>query len=556
MSKTVELNPGKFQAFSGKTENGRADFFNREYADYFFSCFGGEQYVKEHYPLVYRAYEESREVSDCLTGESDPDMIPIKTDARPICYHSSGLTKAAVNAVMDEITGEGYLHTKKRLPYVSVTASLYVKDTGEVVDSYALYKENTSVGDDVSKNLHVKTEDIQRYQGITLVSQVESCYITEDGKMHSEIEKSETFVCEGFTDIVKSLELIDPCDKSRKKNDPLIVLYGRGENAGETADYKYPECKETGNKVPIKFPMEGKITFSDVHFPIGYAKGSHTVSIVFCFSTNGTVEYKPSIEECFWVDDNNEHVLHFKFQEDWKNKLDVSDFAVKTELNLRVSFYVRYAIGSKTSGNLRDIPIEISSTKKNYGEYYKASGTHVYIPYVSIRWGCFAKDTWIRMGDGGQKQICDIQKGDILYSPSDGKVRVTGIVAGDEEKLVVIETCEGSRIRVSQTHPMITDQGPRRAAEIRPGTMLVNETGAMETVRFAYLCEYNDKVYNIETEKDDVVLVGNGLQSGGYEMQNAVDAERKEEEPMPLKPEVKALVEEMKRMVEDRFSPI
>lgn len=556
MSKAVELNPGKFPVFSGKTENGRADFSNPEYAEYFFSRFGGEQYVKEHYPLVYRAYERSKDVPDCLPDESDPDMIPIKTDVRPICYHSSGLTKGAENAVMDEVTSEGYLHTKERLPYVSITASLYEKDTGKVVDSYGLYKENTSVGDDISRNLYVKIEDIQRYKEITLVSQVESCYITEDGKMHSEIVESGTFVCEGFTDIVKSLELIEPCDKSQKKNDPLVVLYGRDENEGETADYKYSECTETNNKVPIKFPLEGKITFSDALFPVGYAKGSHTFDISFSFSDNGTIEYKPSIADCFWVDEQDEHVLHFKFPEDWRNKLDVSDFTVKTELNLRASFYVRYAIGSKTSEMLKDISIEISSTKQDYGKYYKAKGTHVYIPYVSIRWGCFAKDTWIRMGDGGQKQICDIQKGDILYSPSHGKVQVTGMVAGDQEKLVVIETCEGSRIRVSQTHPMITDQGPRRAEEIRPGTMLVNEAGAVETVRFAYLCEYNDKVYNIETKKDDVVLVGNGLQSGGYEMQNAVDAERKDEEPMLLKPEVKALVEEMKRMMEDRFSPI
>ena len=558
MQKIVEFKPKKLPVFSGKREGGEGGFFRQEYEDYFWSCFGGEQHVREHYPLVYQAYQRSKADAagrkGSLKEEQDPDMLPIQVAARPIGYHTSSLTRGGAGGLEDEITSEGYLHTKKRLPYVSIIANLYEKETKQEIDSYALYAEHTSAGDEVSKNLRASFEDIQRRTDRILVSHVDCCYITEDGKMVTEPAESGTFICEGFASVVKSFELVHPCDKSQKKNDPLIVLYGRDEQEGETADYKYPECKETDKKVPINFPLEGEIIFSDAHFPVGYAKGTHTANIEFGFSDNGTVLYKQSIENCFSVDGTDEHKLKFKFPEDWLAKLDVSDFSVKTSLNLRASFYVRYAIGSKTSENLRDIPIEISSSQKSYGEYFSAEGTHVYIPYVSVRWGCFAKDTWLRMGDGSRKRICDIKAGDSLYSPSGGNVKVTGMVSGEEEKLAVIETEEGSRIRVSRTQPMITAQGLRQAADIRPGTMLVNERGDLETVKFAYLCEYNDITYNVETGGKDIILIGNGLRTGGYEMQNAAEAEKREEEPEPWKPEVQALVEEMKRMMEDTFS--
>lgn len=559
MQKIVEFKPKKLPVFFGKAEDGKEGFSHQEYENYFWSCFGGEQYVKEHYPLVYQAYRKSKadaeEGMQCgLKDDRDPDMLPIRVAARPISCHASSSVKEGVGAVEDEITSEGYLHTKQRLPYVSIIANLYEKESEQEIDSYALYAENASAGDELCKNLRASFEDIQRRTDKTLISHVDCCYITEEGKMVTEPAESGTFVCEGFASVVKSLKLVNPCDKSQQKNNPLIVLYGRDEYEGETADYKYPECGEKDNKVPIKFPLQGEIIFSDAHYPVGYAKGTHTANIEFGFSDNGTVLYKQSIENCFSVDETDEHKLKFKFPEDWQAKLDISDFKVKTTLNLRASFYVRYAIGSKTSENLRDIPIEISSSDKNYEEYFSTEGTHVYIPYVSVRWGCFAKDTWLRMGDGSRKQICDIKVGDSLYSPSGGDVKVTGLVSGEEERLAVLETEEGSRIRVSQTHPMITAQGPRQAADIRPGTMLVNEKGDMETVKYAFLCEYNDITYNVETGGKDTVLIGNGLRTGGYEMQNAVEAEKKEEEPEPWKPEVQALVEEMKRMMEDTFS--
>jgi hypothetical protein len=160
----------------------------------------------------------------------------------------------------------------------------------------------------------------------------------------------------------------------------------------------------------------------------------------------------------------------------------------------------------------------------------------------------------IRMQDGTEKPICDIQPGEFVCTDSGEAIQVTDVVNGTEDKLITIVTEEGKEIRVSAAHPMVTaEKVVKQAADIRTSDQILNAEGKPEQVKFVYDCEYGDKVYNLETGGKAVVLIGNGLQTGGFELQNQTEPMSRKKEQKPLDQEVKALVEEMNRMMKETF---
>lgn len=559
----------KSELFKGRNHV-ELDYNIPEHENFFFKRFGGKEYLKENYPLVYQAYEKTKtkmaEKSDISQNSNidEPDMIDnaygvLPITIRPLTNDEKLQLGRQDTPEEDYLTSMGWMHNQNPLPYVSLVGEMIDLTEGTLLDTFALFEKDKSTHH-MENVLKYPSSSLIRKDDQQLQSNIEYYYIKDDGSVISEIIHSETYVFEGNDSIVSSITVSDPINKSGQENDPLIVLYGRTEQGEEKADYKYEDCKAVNDKVPIKLPLSGKITCSDTHYPIGLATGSHSTKIQLTFSDSGTIEYKhdeSDLKKYFTVDPDDPHSLNFNLPEDWNDTLDTSHLSVKTELTLYAPIYIRIGVGSP-EGPKRDIGVAINSEKCNsYDDYFKSTGSKVLIPKISVRWGCFAKDTRIRMADGSERQICDIKEGDLLYVPDQAPVRVSGIVIGeDEEKLVNIETESGKKIRVSKTHPIVTSNGIKQAENILTSDSILNEEGAPEAVRFVYLCEYNDRVYNLKTEGHAVILIGNGLQTGSYEMQCEVEGSRKEEAPKPLTPEVQALVEEMERLMKDTFQQV
>ena len=62
------------------------------------------------------------------------------------------------------------------------------------------------------------------------------------------------------------------------------------------------------------------------------------------------------------------------------------------------------------------------------------------------------------MADGQEKQINAIRVGEKVFSVSGKAVRVMDIIVGIEEKVVVLVTQSGKRIRLTSDHPVRTEQ--------------------------------------------------------------------------------------------------
>lgn len=121
---------------------------------------------------------------------------------------------------------------------------------------------------------------------------------------------------------------------------------------------------------------------------------------------------------------------------------------------------------------------------------------------------CFAQETLIRMADGQEKRINAIRAGDKVLSVSGEDVRVMNIISGIEEKVVVLVTQSGKRIRLTSDHPVQTRQrGVQPVKALLVTDKVKTADGNFEEIDNLYTEMYNDRVYNLCLEKKVSSLV-------------------------------------------------
>ena len=135
---------------------------------------------------------------------------------------------------------------------------------------------------------------------------------------------------------------------------------------------------------------------------------------------------------------------------------------------------------------------------------------------------CFAQETLIRMADGQEKRINAIRAGDKVLSVSGEDVRVMNIISGIEEKVVVLVTQSGKRIRLTSDHPVQTRQrGVQPVKALLVTDKVKTADGNFEEIDSLYTEMYNDRVYNLCLEKESF-LFGNGIAVGDFDSQQNI----------------------------------
>lgn len=135
---------------------------------------------------------------------------------------------------------------------------------------------------------------------------------------------------------------------------------------------------------------------------------------------------------------------------------------------------------------------------------------------------CFAQETLIRMADGQEKRINAICVGEKVLSISGEDVRVMNIIFGIEEKVVVLVTQSGKRIRLTSAHPVLTEQrGILPVNALLATDKVKTDDGYFEEIDSLYTEMYNDRVYNLCLEKESF-LFGNGIAVGDFDSQQNI----------------------------------
>ncbi len=186
--------------------------------------------------------------------------------------------------------------------------------------------------------------------------------------------------------------------------------------------------------------------------------------------------------------------------------------------------------------------IFIYSTGKSSGDpivYYESGDgeTDVFIPPIEICWGCFAKDTRIRIADGSIKPADQITVGDQIPAFGGKVLTVAEILTGEDAEIVCIETKDGRRIRVSDGHAMLVSDGEategRRmvAGRLQAGDRLMTPDGVVEISKVVTE-PYHDMVYNFifDGEEKPNYIEADGFWSGDTYAQNE-SKEKKRAQP-------------------------
>ncbi|MCI8373636.1 MAG: hypothetical protein HFI75_14840 [Lachnospiraceae bacterium] len=179
----------------------------------------------------------------------------------------------------------------------------------------------------------------------------------------------------------------------------------------------------------------------------------------------------------------------------------------------------------------RILPVVITSVQNSRVE--GSDSELCSIPQLLFLWGCLAEDTKIRMADGSECKIQDIQVGDQLAcGTGNSALTVAEIWSGIEEQCLCIKTKAG-KITATKEHPIRCPQGFKQAGELQKGDSILTADGYQQ-IEDITCVSYNGKVYNFDlgTEAElshhlETTMIANGIIVGDNRVQGRCIAERK-----------------------------
>jgi hypothetical protein len=145
--------------------------------------------------------------------------------------------------------------------------------------------------------------------------------------------------------------------------------------------------------------------------------------------------------------------------------------------------------------------------------------------YNRINLGCFEFHTKIRMGDGTDKEVADIVKGDMVMNPiRNVPMRVKRTTMGPEKYELVVVRAGDATVKVTTQHPMLTPSGVRAAVYLTNADSIQDAKGNWRRIDSVSRERGRLPVVNLEldaptSDPDDHALLANGLITGDLYLQ-------------------------------------
>ncbi len=143
--------------------------------------------------------------------------------------------------------------------------------------------------------------------------------------------------------------------------------------------------------------------------------------------------------------------------------------------------------------------------------------------------GCFVPETKILMANGEEKEIQDIHAGEEVLNPVSGKIAKVKNVLESSESEAIVEIAVGDKsVRVTQKHPVKTNDGVILARDVKTGDLLTLNGTKAEVTKVKYLpIKSSQKVLNIRLEGDDQLdnhmVLSDGIVTGDLTAQEIIN---------------------------------
>lgn len=497
---------------------------------------GGEDRLKRSYPEVYkmllRSGERAKNIANGITTapiihEDDSGDILGKIDSIGIRTLNFDLfTSTYTSSVMSMVRENKSL---------VIIGDLHDITHDHSLDGFAVSGENShnlTGFSDVPSSQLVMDQQYEFLASSTFYRTV----IDKDGQSYYEVETQKTDVMKmiGASTLVKELIVNDPMPRNKSASHTTIFYnYRTGD-----CDYYYNNVSSGLYDVEVNLDFSGEVTLQDKFTPVGVNKNSDfMLHLIF---NNGAAQFNSKYwDEIKW--EIKGHTLSWRFPVNWHNRLISSEIHAADNTEFYCKMYV-------TTDSGIYVPIVISSAPIDHKDT-----SYMRIKPLNIQWGCFAKGTMITMSDGTAIPVETVREGDTVRTRT-GTARVTGIVTGEEQKMIVIGTYQGHKLLLSKGHPVLTESGWKAADKLSASDVLLTVSGA-ERIAELHYCDYNDKVYSFSIDIDDAIIA-EGIFAGDFERQNKCESSdspnNRPEKLEGYQEEMKALVQELDRSLKRR----
>ena len=424
---------------------------NNDFADKFFEDFGGKDEAKKKYPSLHSAVlrtqknllEEEKSLSNSDDGKDIGfNMGAIRMDDM---VNVNNVLKSNLHNTNEKCVVCDSSATVKNAAMIMVTSEMIDTTNGNMIDSDSSYIEYT----DLTSTIWSKVSEIGEFNDHKISATSKYYYVYPDSRCGiSDIKNSNYTILNGQS-CVTEFVVNDPKIKSgNESNKHVNILYNRSPKDGEKTDYYYTgsDIEISGNKVKTVLPISGYFKLVNFLEPKGI---SSVIGLQLVYKEETVVEYfynnnlaelnnylsfaKDSKDNCYKVT--------FNFDKDWRAYLDKSkyfDGTYITDCKLRWSFrfdcYMLDSKGSRTKDdkgqyNIFELGLCINSesSKPTGGEYNKSKNNKAVVPDIYIQWGCFDKNTLIKMSDGSRKKISQVNIGEFILDNNGSGIEIKEI---------------------------------------------------------------------------------------------------------------------------------
>lgn len=530
------------------------DFSNPVHADFFVKYHGGRDFLKTKFPNIYEDFlslcakslrGEAQEELSSYNGMVTLSVTPSaqnrqdRSDGKSASVMLCNVQSAAVaNAEVGEICQvlmSGMVVNKR--------TGDFLFSIGEKFNEEEICKQNGTCTSEDEDDFYL-TEDTRIY------SSCEFSFYDRNGRMIGYMLGQEAFDAKRV-DPVESFTINDPTIKYPDHVAVKINYLARGGDF----DYQYIVSPDPVTKqVKIMLPLSGSILLKPGFKAEKYAVDTPSTGMRLTYdgkstATNGLTQEE--ISACFHpkevtTEKNGEKIkqwqIDFEFPVEWTGsfyRFDKFPYGVTASLNFAFFYTITGPFDlDSTKTTTDDIGMSILSNE-SATEFNHSAKKTVYIRKIVYLWGCFGKNTNIRVADGSMKPVAEIRPGDMVVCNENTPEAVQNIMVGREEILFHIETENGHHIAVTENHPILTKRGAVYACKITPADEMIMEDGTASPVRYVYPEEYNDSVYSIVLENARYIYA-NGFTAGDYKTQNS----QAQPDITPISPKAKLLLEE------------
>lgn len=515
----------------------KLDYSNPLHFGHMLGMRGGEEFLKEKYPLVYEIMCNTREYHAKLKSEGRS----VAADTSAPGYKNSAKIRY-VNFKMDsKLSTASSIHRTGINRTLTIASQVVDLSNNQLIDGYAITANNLASMEGYLEQparslVAAKERKFHVFSAFSTLTYSDAGKTVEETEYHT----SDVIKVNGVSTLVKSVAVTHPEATKNPLRQNTVIVYDRQGIVNQDYDYYFP-LASAGNNIKVQLQFDGSATFDKGVTPIPPTQDN--IRLELEHPNFGTIIFNNYAGIKFTVNGN---VLSWVFPTDWKAQLLKKSFVSGTNFDLYCEMKVKVVVGG---GNPLDLLVPLTISSKNIDH---ADPSFKRIRKINIYWGCVGKDTLIEMADGTKKRIADIQPGEYVKDVYTGEaVKVTDNMSGFEKEMMRVDAHTDDSILLTKEHPVLTERGMVMSKNLEVAEVFVLKD-EKSFLKESYVVPYNDKVYSLVLEKPTCIF-GNNFIIGDFEAQQKAMSEETKIEKTEMKPdeyqkEWKLLVDDMNEL--------